>query len=183
VGGSFEHIPREVFSLTQPIVAQLRFTRQELLRCLEGISPEDARRRIGTLNCVSWVVGHLASQENAYWVLIAQDRRLYPELHKLVGTGQPASTPPYIEMLAAWHEITAAADQYLDTLTTGKLQEYLQWRGEPRQENIGTMLLRNIYHYWYHIGEAAAIRQVLGHTNLPQFVGDMSAAAYRRDED
>ncbi len=108
--------------MTHPLVTQLRFTRQEFLRGLEGISAEDARRQIGSLNCVSWVVGHLASQENAYWVLIAQDQRLYPELHKLVGTGQPASTPPYIEMLAAWHEITAAADRFLDSLTIDKLQ-------------------------------------------------------------
>jgi hypothetical protein len=35
------------------------------------------------------------------------------------------------------------------------------------------------YHYWYHLGEAHAIRQMLGHQDLPQFVGDMSAAVYR----
>ena len=35
------------------------------------------------------------------------------------------------------------------------------------------------YHYWFHIGEAHAIRQILGHGELPQFVGDMSQALYR----
>ena len=35
------------------------------------------------------------------------------------------------------------------------------------------------YHYWFHTGEAHAIRQQLGQTDLPQFVGDMSAALYR----
>jgi hypothetical protein len=35
------------------------------------------------------------------------------------------------------------------------------------------MLLRNIYHYWYHTGEAHAIRDMLGHKNLPEFVGEM----------
>jgi hypothetical protein len=43
------------------------------------------------------------------------------------------------------------------------------------------MLLRNIYHYWYHTGEAHAIRDMLGHKNLPEFVGEMSAAFYRQD--
>ncbi len=33
------------------------------------------------------------------------------------------------------------------------------------------------YHYWYHLGEAHAIRQMLGHTGLPQFVGDMGIKA------
>ncbi len=35
------------------------------------------------------------------------------------------------------------------------------------------------YHYWFHIGKAHAIRQQLGHTDLPQFVGDMSKVLYR----
>ena len=44
------------------------------------------------------------------------------------------------------------------------------------------MLQRNFYHYWFHIGEAHAIRQMLGHPDLPQFVGDMSTAIYRPEE-
>ena len=35
------------------------------------------------------------------------------------------------------------------------------------------MLMRVIYHYWYHTGESAAVRQILGHVDLPEFVGDM----------
>jgi hypothetical protein len=35
------------------------------------------------------------------------------------------------------------------------------------------------YHYWFHLGEAHAIRQMQGHPDLPQFVGDMSEAVYR----
>jgi hypothetical protein len=41
------------------------------------------------------------------------------------------------------------------------------------------MLLRNIYHYWFHTGEAHAARQQLGHTELAQFVGGMETAVYR----
>ena len=43
------------------------------------------------------------------------------------------------------------------------------------------MLMRVIYHYWFHTGESAAVRQILGHVDLPEFVGDMDAAAYRRE--
>lgn len=165
--------------MAHPLVDQLRFARSELVRCLEGISDEDARKRLGPMNCVSWIIGHLASQENAYWVLIAQGQRLHPDLYKAVGSGKPASTPPLEEMWAAWREITAAADRFLETLTPEMMTQHLEWRGEPRPENIGTMLLRNIYHYWFHIGEAHAIRQQLGHKDLPEFVGDMSSAVYR----
>ena len=42
-------------------------------------------------------------------------------------------------------------------------------------------MLRMTYHYWYHTGENAAIRQALGHTGLPDFVGDIDTEApYRR---
>ncbi len=163
--------------MPHPLVEQLRFARSEFVRGLEGVSAEDAVRRVLPMNCLSWVVGHLASQESAYWVLLAQDRKVHPELRDLVGTGRPPSTPPLAEMWAAWHEITAAADEYLDTLTPENLTERFLWKGEPYRESVGTMLYRNLYHYWFHIGEAAGIRQALGHTDLPSFIGDINEKA------
>jgi hypothetical protein len=84
-------------------------------------------------------------------------------------------------MWAVWRTITSTADRYLDTLTPALLQTYLERNGKPLPENVGTMLMRNVYHYWFHLGEAHAIRQLLGHPDLPQFVGDMSQALYRPD--
>jgi len=162
-----------------PLVTQLRFARCEFIRCLKDVSSEDAIRRIMPMNCISWIIGHLANQEQAYWVLLAQERMVVPGLNDLVGSGKPASTPPLNEMWAAWRNITLAADPYLDTLTTATLQTYFDYKGKPRSESIGTMLLRNTYHYWYHTGEAHAIRDMLGQRELPQFVGDMSEALYR----
>ena len=168
--------------MTVMLVDQLRFARQEFVRCYEGVSEEDAVMRIQPLNSLSWRVGHLASHEHALWVLVAQGKNLYPDLYKLVGTGKPASTPPLAEMWQAWHEITRAADEFLDTLTPAMLPTYLEWKGKPRDESIGTMLLHVIYHYFFHIGEAHANRQILGHTNLPEFVGEMQGKfAYRMD--
>ena len=164
---------------THPLVVQLRFTRSEFLRGLDGVVDEEARRRFEPMNCISWIVGHLANQEHAYWVLMAQGRNVAPGLNDLVGFGKPASTPPLDEMWETWRTVTQAADEFLDTLTTEDLQTHMEWRGKPRPEGIGTMLYRNIYHYWFHTGEAHAIRQVLGHQDLPQFVGDMSSAFYR----
>ena len=161
------------------LVTQLRFTRSEFIRCLKDVSSEDGVRRIMPMNCISWIVGHLANQEQAYWVLLAQERMVVPGLNDLVGSGKPASTPPLNEMWAAWSNITLAVDPYLDTLTTTTLQTYFIYKGKPRPESIGTMLLRNTYHYWYHTGEAHAIRDMLGQRGLPQFVGDMSEALYR----
>ena len=161
------------------LVAQLRFSRSEFVRCLEGISEEDATRRLMPMNCISWMVGHLANQEHRYWVIFAQQKNVVPELYDLVGYGKPASTPALADMWAAWRKVTAVGDEYLDTLTPEIMQRYLLRDGKPVDENVGTLLMRNIYHYWYHTGEASAVRQMLGHTNLPEFVGNISVAAYR----
>ena len=161
------------------LVAQLRFARSEFVRCLEGVSEADAVRRLVPMNCISWFVGHLANQEQAYWVLLAQGQIVVPGLHDLVGYGKPASTPPLAEMWSAWRTVTSAADGYLNTLTPAILQTHFEWKGKAMQESVGTLLMRNIYHYWFHTGEAHAVRQMLGHTNLPDFVGDMSTVIYR----
>ena len=159
------------------LVSQLYFTRSEFVRCLEGVSEEDAIRRIMPMNCISWMVGHLANQEHRYWVILSQQKDVAPGLHELVGYGKPASTPTLKEMWAVWRKVTAEADKYLATLTPEVMQNYLLRDGKPVDENTGTLLMRNIYHYWYHTGEASAVRQMLGHAKVPEFVGDMSAAA------
>jgi len=159
-------------------VAQLRFARSEFARCLEGVSEEEARRRVEDLNCISWMVGHLANQENHYWVMMAQGRQLFPELNDLTGFRKPASSPPLQEMRSAWETIAGIADDYLDAMTAEQMKEHFQWQGKTLHENIGTMLMRNIYHYWFHTGQALIVRKLLGHSKLPEFVGDMSRAAY-----
>ncbi len=165
--------------MLHPLVAQLHFTRSEFVRCLQGVEDPNARRRLDPMNCISWMVGHLANQEHRYWVTVAQGRMLHPELNDLVGFQKPASTPPLEEMWEVWREIMTAADPYLDTLTPELLSTHFVYNGKKMPESIGTMLFRNIHHYWYHIGEASAVRQMLGHKDLPPFVGDMSEAGYR----
>lgn len=162
-----------------PLVSQLWFTRSEFVRCLRGVTAEDAVRRLEPMNCISWIIGHLAAQEHYLWIEAGQGRRLAPGLYELVGYGKPASAPPLDEMWDAWHTITAAADEFLEALAPQDLELRLERNGRVFDESVGTLLMRNIYHYWFHTGEAHAIRQMLGHGELPQFVGDMSAAVYR----
>jgi hypothetical protein len=161
-----------------PLVTQLRFTRGEFVRCLDGVLAGDAIHRFEPMNCISWIVGHLAGQEHYLWVQAAQGRNVAPGLYQLTGYGQPPSTPPLGEMWEVWHTVTGAADEFLDTLTPEGLERHLELRGRVLEESVGTLLMRNIYHYWFHTGEAHAIRQMLGHGELPQFVGDMSQVRY-----
>jgi hypothetical protein len=145
---------------------------------LEGVDEADATHRFEPMNCISWMVGHLANQENYYWVRLAQGKKMVPELREIVGYGLPATTPPLKDMWDAWRTVTDAADGYLETLNPGVLTNHFELRGKEISENIGTLLMRNIFHYWYHIGEASSIRQLLGHPDVPEFVGNMSTAFY-----
>ena len=163
--------------MSHPLVEQLRFSRSEFRRGLEGVSEADAVRRLLPMNCISWNVGHLAWQEQRYWLTHMQGQTLLPELNTLVGYNQPASTPPLGEMWQAWEKITLAVDPYLDSLTMEKMLEPYIYDGRPTDFTIGSRLQRVIYHYWYHTGENAAIRQMLGHTDLPEFVGDIEVLA------
>jgi uncharacterized damage-inducible protein DinB len=168
--------------MSHPLVDQLLFTRSEFKRCLKGLSAEDAAKRIMPMNCIAWNVGHLAWHEQRYFVTYGLGEILMPELNELFAYGAPASTPDLKEMLKAWNKMTRAADPFLDTLTTQKLTEQVIKNGKPIQRYWGNLLQRVIYHYWYHTGENAAIRQALGHSNLPQFVGSIDTQAPYRVE-
>jgi uncharacterized damage-inducible protein DinB len=168
--------------MSHPLVTQLRFTRSEWQRALDGISDADARHRLEPMNCMSWMLGHLAWHEQSYWLERAQGKTIVPELTEVVGPGRPASTPPFDEMQQAWQAITTAADRYLETLTTESLQTHMTVDGKRFPYCIGTMLQRVIYHYWFHTGEAMAIRQLLGQRHLPEFVGDIQVKGPYRPE-
>ena len=168
--------------MPHPLVDQLRFTRSEFMHGLEGLTDEDARRRIMPMNCISWMIGHLAWQEQRYWLTRASGKILVPEVNELTASGGPASTPPLEQMLQAWRTITAASDPFLDSLTTEMLTTYMTGTGQPDAETIGTRLRRTTYHYWYHLGEAMAVRQMLGHIHLPEYVGDIGDEAPYRPE-
>lgn len=168
--------------MTHPLVDQLRFTRHEWRRGLEGVSEEDATRHFGPMNCVSWIVGHLAWHEHRYWLEHAQNRVLFPKLDEVYAYGAPMCTPALTESLDLWRRVTLAADPFLDTLTTEGLQRELLREGVAIGRSVGSAMRRVTYHYWFHIGEIQAIRQMLGQRDLPEYVGDIEIEAPYRPE-
>lgn len=167
--------------MVHPLVDQLRFTRTEFVRAMEGVTAAEATQRFMPINCLSWMVAHLASQEQNYWLLMAQgaDKVIDLQVNELAGYGQPASTPDWEYSWQVWRKVTHAADDYLEQLNPAVLQTHFIYKDKPWRETVGTMLWRNIHHYWFHIGESQAVRQLLGHTNLPTFVGNLSENPYR----
>ncbi len=161
-----------------PIVEQLRFTRSEFRRGLRGTPDADGIRKLEPMNSIGWIVAHMAWHEQRYWLTRAQDLTPQPDLNEIARNGGPATTPPLRPMLSAWKAVTEAADPWLDGLTGADLAEPL--RGAGPRRTIGSALQRVTYHYWFHTGEILAIRQVLGHARLPEFVGNIDdEAPYR----
>ena len=162
--------------MPHPLVTQLRFTRAEWVRGLKPVTAEEAERRFGPINPIAWMIGHLAWQEQLYWLERAQGTTVVREV-KQFGYGKPLSVPPLDEAWAWWRAVTTAADPYLDSLAGAKLTR--RWPRESSMETPGTKLHRTTYHYWFRLGESQAIRQLLGHTRLPDFVGGFGKSQYR----
>lgn len=169
--------------MTHPLVDQMRFTRAEWLRGLEGVSEENASRHFGPMNCISWNVGHLAWHEQRYWLERAQGRVPFPELNERFAYRAPMSTPLLSETRAQWRAVTQEVERFQDRFTAETLLLDLPNRGRSIGQSYGSALLRVLYHYWYHTGETQAIRQMLEEHGLPEYVGDLEKEApYRSPE-
>jgi uncharacterized damage-inducible protein DinB len=163
------------------LVDQLRFARAEWRRGLAGLSEDDARRRVEPMNAISWMVGHLAWHERLVWIERGRGLSVEPALDA-VANGAPPSTPPLVTMWAAWDRIAELSADVLESLTPEGLERPLEFDRRRHPPAAGTELLHVIYHYWGHIGEASAVRQMLGHERPPEFVGDIDhLAPFRGD--
>jgi hypothetical protein len=122
----------------------------------------------------------MAWHEQLYWLQRAQGIILIPEVMRYA-KGEPQTSPCLEQVQTSWHTIIQATEGYLDTLTSDLLETHLQANGERARDNIGTYLMRMVYHYWFHLGEMQSIRQMIGHTELPVYVGDISRKPYRKE--
>jgi hypothetical protein len=168
--------------MVHPLVEQLKFTRTEVVRAMAGVTVEEATQRFPPMNCLSWIVGHLANQEQRYWLTFQGSQPAVPGLDELVGFGKPASTPPFAEMWEAWNLVGAATEAFLNGLTGDDMLKVPAGTGRMMGESTGTLMALVIYHQWFHIGESQAIRQLQGAADLGTFVGDLGGKAPYRAE-
>ena len=168
--------------MTHPLVDQLRFTRGEWLRALDGVPEADGVIRLQPMNSISWIVFHLAWHEQLSFLTRLQGVTPVRAANEHGVNGQPASTPPLANAMLAWRAVTLAADPVLDTLDTPALETWLPRTRQPNTRTVGSTIQRVTYHYWFHTGEITAIRQILGHARVPEFVGDIDGLApFRRE--
>ena len=153
------------------ILNQLRFSRSEFQRGFMGVNEADSRRRFMPINSIAWIVGHLAWHEQHYWLKRAQGIIPFPKLDEVTAFGKPPADVALKEMVDLWEAVIKASEDYLITLTHDDYLKKLIVNGKELSANIGTMMMRVRYHYWYHTGEMQAIRQLLGHQDLPSYIG------------
>jgi len=143
-------------------------TRKEFERGLCGLTDDDARKRIEPMNCITWIIGHVANQQHDFFVAWPKGKE--PEnRYKAYGWGSPPSHPPLDEVMSLWQESCEEADVWLQVATKDSLQLQITTPVvmSPGGENGGSLLVRNIFHTWSHIGEISSIRQMLGHQPPP----------------
>jgi len=174
--------PPTIRHVAHPLVDQLRFTRSEWLRALDGVPEPDGVRRLQPMNSIGWIVSHLAWHEQLSFLTRLRDTTPVPAANQHGVNGEPASTPALSTALATWRAVVAAADPVLDALDTEGLEAWLPRTRQPRSRTVGSTVQRVTYHYWFHIGEIISIRQILGHADVPEFVGDIDGEAPYRPE-
>lgn len=140
----------------------------ELERVAEALPTPGRGRPIGRLNAGSWIVAHVAQQQDAYWCTGAQG--LEPDAwladHE-VGFGSGPSVPDYHEALAALGRVRARAIPYLRSLRDENLEAVMQpAQGSRRAQTVGDMLVRAIGHVFVHTGELATVASLVGAPDL-----------------
>ena len=176
VPSTTEHDPFAPTRGAHHLVRYLQHARREFRRAVDGMTVPDLERRVGGINSVAWMVGHLAWQEQAYWLT----SRGEPALADLDAFGRvhPDTPPAFDPLFAVWARVTAATDGWLVGLVDDDMRSHLQGRRLFEQENIGTLLTRTSSHYYLHIGQITAVRRLLD-DRVPSFVGTQAGAEYR----
>ncbi len=149
--------------LQQMILGQLLATRQRILRCLEDLSDDEARRTpTGNLSPVIWQVGHLAWADAGYAGRADRAPTLPPAFEGLfkTGTGGVAAYPPLAQVTDAFN----VAQQALEAVArSADLEQSLEARAYT---NVGEMLIFACYHRGYHVGKMTTLRALLGKPRL-----------------
>ena len=139
----------------------------ELERAAGALPTPGQGRAIGRLNAGSWIVAHVAQQQEAYWCTRAQGLEPDEWLAGIeVGFGSEPSVPDYRESLAAFARIRAASIPYLRSLRDEDLDAVMERAGSRRDETIGDLLVRSVGHLFVHTGELATIASLVGAPDL-----------------
>ena len=161
--------PGEALSARPPRLVRLLWDAFDELERVAGALPTPGQgRAIGRLNAGSWVVAHVAQQQESYWCTGAQGLEPDAWLAGLdVGFGSEPSVPDYREALEAFARIRARAIPYLRSLRDDDLDAVMEPSdGSGRAQTVGDLVVRAVGHVFVHTGELATIASLVGAPDL-----------------
>ena len=152
-----------------------RFAISEFARGLEGLTDEEARSRTakaggGEMNAISWTVGHVST----HWLFghtLMTEEPIPADAAVYFGDDADPTPPPLADVRETLVTATALTEGWLLSADDALLSSKRDF-GPLSDENLGTQLMRAVLHTWFHTGEINAVRQMLGHAEIP-FVGKM----------
>lgn len=160
--------------MAPPLIKQLQFTRADFIRSLDTVTEEEATRIYFPMNPISWNICHVACQEQRH---LLKDTPILPEITTKFGWGSKPSTPTLTYAWDVWNSITKAVDKRLAEFSEEDMMQEVFMEDEGVSYVNGNAIQKIIYHYWYHLGECMAIRQLYGTKNLYEPVGDLDHEA------
>ena len=146
---------------------------------LDSLTDAEARRRLrkedGTeMNAISWIVGHVSWQWTVHALAAAPgpDERLERLLADHQGFGNRGgridpTPPPLAEVRALLRRTREASRWVIDATDADFDREGREGFRHPSGQNQGSLLMRAVLHTWAHGGEINAIRQMMGHSEIP----------------
>lgn len=157
--------------MTAPILPTMLLAAwEDLNRVLRGLTEQEGSLRLGGGSAFSWTAAHLANQLDGYLNVRLQNRDPHPLIGQPVfrfgGPGKPGDWAAIQQGIQEVHE---RARPFLESLSEADMERSVPYQGSlaPLQERgsvtVRYSLARIVLHHYYHIGEIATKRVLLGH--------------------
>ena len=140
----------------------LTATATRVLRCVEDVSDDEARRTPTNLSPIVWQLGHLAQSDGGFLQrggVVSPAPASFAELFK-TGSGGSAIYPPLAEVRAVFE----ATQRELEKLA--RSADLTQRVDARNYGTLGEMLVFAAYHRGYHVGKMTTLRALLGKPRL-----------------
>jgi uncharacterized damage-inducible protein DinB len=156
-------------SVNDTAIASLKFSRSILTKLIEDV-PEDkmTAQPYPGANHVLWIMGHLASADDAFLADLDGRERVLPAQWKdLFGMGSeptddPAKYPSPDEVRAAMEERREAVYEWIGGLTADRLAQPLPEPWTKFSPNHALFINTISDHEAFHVGQISAVRRALG---------------------
>lgn len=164
---------------TPSLVLMLFEAWKDMDRAVMGLSVQDAGVQIEGGSAFSWTVAHVTNQLDSYINVRFQGLASHPLIGEAAFRfGGPGAPADWRAVQTGVDEVRERARTYLARLTADDLERSIPYDGtlavlqRAGRLSLRYTLTRIILHHYYHIGEIATKRVLLGH-DVGDYPGDL----------